>query len=50
MAERLTGELGYLIRRGIATGNRRIVNLTTVLSVLFAFLAASAIAIVEPTA
>lgn len=38
IAERLTGELGYLIRRGIATGNRRIVNLTTVLSVLFAFL------------
>ena len=38
IAERLTGELGYLIKRGIATGNRRIVNLTTVLSVLFAFL------------
>jgi len=37
-AEMLTGELGYLIRRGIATGSRRIMNLTTVLSVLFAFL------------
>ena len=38
IAEMLTGELGYLIRRGISTGTRRIVNLTTVLSVLFAFL------------
>lgn len=38
IAELITGELGYLIRRNIATGSRRIVNLTTVLSVLFAFL------------
>jgi len=38
ISEVLCGELGYLIRRAISTGNRRIVNVTTVLSVLFAFL------------
>ena len=37
-AATIAGELGYLIQKNVITGSRRIVNLTTVLSILFAFL------------